>query len=124
MFAMLLVVGYKQPVVVVGNKVDLLPPDSRSYLHNIQKCLAESLTHSGIPSSNIQHIALLSAKTGYGVEELITKLHNLWEYRGNCSRHFLNYYGRMTAPTDLTHFVLIDNVILIVVYVLKYSPKR
>jgi len=80
---MLLVLGHKQPVVVVGNKVDLLPADSRGYLHHIQKCLAESLTHSGIPSSNIKHVALLSAKTGYGVEELITKLHNLWEYRGN-----------------------------------------
>lgn len=68
---------------MVGNKVDLLPPDSRGYLHHIQKCLAESLTHSGIPSSNIKHVALLSAKTGYGVEELITKLHNLWEYRGD-----------------------------------------
>jgi len=86
MFGMLLVLGRKQPVIVVGNKVDLLPPDSRGYLHHIQKCLAESLTHSGIPSSNIKHVALLSAKTGYGVEELINKLHNLWEYRGNWSK--------------------------------------
>jgi 50S ribosomal subunit-associated GTPase HflX len=85
MFVMLLLTGHKQPVVVVGNKVDLLPPDSRGYLHHIQKCLAESLTHSGIPSSNIKHVALLSAKTGYGVEELITKLHSLWAYQGNWS---------------------------------------
>lgn len=77
------IVGHKQPIVVVGNKVDLLPPDSRGYLHRIQKCLAESVAGSGIPASNIKHVALISAKTGYGVEELITKLHNLWAYRGD-----------------------------------------
>jgi 50S ribosomal subunit-associated GTPase HflX len=82
---MFLVIGHKQPVVVVGNKVDLLPPDSHGYLRHIQKCLAESVAHSGIPASNIKHVALISAKTGYGVEELITKLHNLWAYRGTQS---------------------------------------
>jgi predicted GTPase len=90
-----LVIGHKQPIVIVGNKVDLLPPDSKGYLHRIQKHLAENLAHSGIPISNIKHVALLSAKTGYGVEELINKLHNLWAYRGMHSKHFLplNFYG-------------------------------
>jgi predicted GTPase len=77
-----LLLGCKQPVVIVGNKVDLLPPDSRGYLNRIQKNLVDTLAHIGIPSSNVKHVALISAKTGYGVEELITKLHNLWLYRG------------------------------------------
>ncbi|XP_069697754.1 nitric oxide-associated protein 1 [Periplaneta americana] len=77
------IIGHKQPIVIVANKVDLLPPDSRGFLHRIQKCLAENLTSSGIPTKNIKHIALISAKTGYGVEELITKLHNIWGYKGD-----------------------------------------
>lgn len=28
-------------------------------------------------------MCLISAQTGYGVEELITKLHNVWEYKGD-----------------------------------------
>ncbi|PSN49800.1 hypothetical protein C0J52_01392 [Blattella germanica] len=77
------IIGRKQPVVLVGNKVDLLPPDSRGYLHRIKECLVNNLNHSGIPERNIKHVALISAKTGYGVEELITKLHNIWEYKGD-----------------------------------------
>lgn len=31
----------------------------------------------------MKHVCLISAQTGYGVEELITKLHNIWEYKGD-----------------------------------------
>lgn len=37
----------------------------------------------GIPSTNIKHTALISAETGFGVEELITKLHSVWQYKGD-----------------------------------------
>ena len=74
--------GRKQHIVVVGNKVDLLPPDSRGYLAHMKECLIASLGNCGIPTANIKHVSLISAKTGYGVEELITKLHNIWQYNG------------------------------------------
>ncbi|KAJ8870083.1 hypothetical protein PR048_029094 [Dryococelus australis] len=77
------IVGSSRPLVVVGNKVDLLPADSRGYLNHVKKCLATSLKKSGISTANIKHIALVSARTGYGVEELITKLQNLWEGKGD-----------------------------------------
>lgn len=32
---------------------------------------------------NIKHVALISAKTGFGVEELITHLHSQWKYEGD-----------------------------------------
>ncbi|KAJ9597758.1 hypothetical protein L9F63_011366 [Diploptera punctata] len=77
------IIGKKQPIIVVGNKVDLLPPDSRGYLNHIKESLTENLDNCGIPPGNIEHISLISAKTGYGVEELITKLHNIWKYKGD-----------------------------------------
>lgn len=38
---------------------------------------------AGIPGANIKHTCLISAETGFGVEELITKLHNVWLYKGD-----------------------------------------
>lgn len=38
---------------------------------------------TGIAKTNVKHVGLISAQTGYGVEELITKLHNIWEYKGD-----------------------------------------
>lgn len=64
-------------------KVDLLPRDSRGYLNNVKKSLAESLKKFGVDrGNNIKHVNLISAKTGYGVEELITKLQMAWKYKG------------------------------------------
>nr|CAD7460474.1 unnamed protein product [Timema tahoe] len=76
------IIGTSRPVVVVGNKVDLLPADCPGYLDHVKNCVKYSLESSGIDAANIKHIALVSASTGYGVEELITKLQNLWDYKG------------------------------------------
>ncbi|KAF2905047.1 hypothetical protein ILUMI_01130 [Ignelater luminosus] len=79
------ILGSNKPIVVVGNKVDLLPRDSRGYLEQIKKTLKENV-HKVVgkdATTNIKHVALISAKTGWGVEELITKLHNLWKVRGD-----------------------------------------
>lgn len=38
---------------------------------------------AGMARTNVKHVALISAQTGYGVEELITKLHNVWDYKGD-----------------------------------------
>lgn len=77
------IIGHKKPIIIVGNKVDLLPQDSNVSLQNIKKCLEKVVNESGISKANIKHTALISAKTGYGIEELITKLHNVWEYKGD-----------------------------------------
>lgn len=69
---------------IVGNKVDLLPADSKGYLTRVVSLLrAEVQKATGLKDSNIKHVALVSAKTGYGIEELINKIHKNWEYKGN-----------------------------------------
>ena len=77
------IIGDKRPVCIVGNKVDLLPRDGRAYLERIHKSLVKSLETRGLNRANIKHVALVSAKTGYGIEELITKIQNSWGYRGD-----------------------------------------
>ncbi|KMQ89266.1 nitric oxide-associated protein 1-like protein [Lasius niger] len=71
------------PVFVVGNKIDLLPQDSQHFFAHVKECLSKAVESTGIQKERIRHIALVSAKTGYGVEELINKLHSLWKYKGD-----------------------------------------
>lgn len=77
------IIGPKRPVFIVGNKVDLLPQDSKKYLDHIKQCLENSLIISGLTATNIKHTCLISAETNYGVEDLITNLHNVWAYKGD-----------------------------------------
>ncbi|ALC42229.1 CG10914 [Drosophila busckii] len=78
------ILGAKRPVIIVGNKVDLLPRDCNSYLTHVQHCLKQQfIQHGGFDALNIKHVSLISAKTGYGIEELITQLHKIWQYKGD-----------------------------------------
>lgn len=43
----------------------------------------EEAMKMGFAEKYIKHISLISAKTGYGVEDLITKLHTIWNYKGD-----------------------------------------
>lgn len=75
--------GPKRPIFIVGNKVDLIPRDHPDYLNHITKCLKNEAVKMGFDQKHIKGISLISAKTGYGIEELITKLHHTWEYKGD-----------------------------------------
>ncbi|VDN87336.1 unnamed protein product [Brugia pahangi] len=68
------IIGYQKPMIVVGNKVDLLPPDAhRGFLRHFRQVLHGLLKETGfVDNFNILHMSLISAKTGYGVEDLIT----------------------------------------------------
>ncbi|KAF6204698.1 hypothetical protein GE061_018859 [Apolygus lucorum] len=72
-------VGLDCPMFLVGNKVDLLVGDSKGWLGHVE----ESLRKCFPARANILGTQLISAKTGFGVEELITQLHNTWQYQGD-----------------------------------------
>ncbi|KAL3995614.1 50S ribosome-binding GTPase family protein [Acanthocheilonema viteae] len=84
------IIGYQKPMIVVGNKVDLLPPDARrGFLHHFRQILHSSLKRVGfIDNFNILHTSLISAKTGYGIEDLITNI-------------FLRFSTRDTLRNDM-----------------------
>ncbi|XP_033301539.1 nitric oxide-associated protein 1 [Bombus bifarius] len=72
------------PIFLVGNKVDLLPTDSPSFLENVKQCLLDSVIDvTGVKRENITHVQLMSAKTGYGIEHLINKLQYKWRHKGD-----------------------------------------
>lgn len=76
-------VGKNKQIIVLGNKVDLLPGDSQNYLQRIRRQLAQYCTDAGIPTQDAKNVHLISAKTGYGIENLISKLQASWKYKGD-----------------------------------------
>lgn len=77
------ILGSKRPIFLVGNKVDLIPMDQPNYLNHIKQCLNEEAIKMGFDEKFIKYTSLISAKTGYGIEELITKLQSIWKYKGD-----------------------------------------
>ncbi|KAK2586553.1 hypothetical protein KPH14_011441 [Odynerus spinipes] len=77
------VLNPRTAIFLVGNKIDLLPKDSSDFDRHIKECMIKAVQRTGIKKSNIRYTALISAKTGYGIEELINKLHKMWKYKGD-----------------------------------------
>lgn len=75
-------VGDNKHVVVLGNKVDLLPGDSPNYLQRIRRQLSCYCQDAGF-GAQVTDIHLISAKTGYGVEALVSGLQKSWKYKGD-----------------------------------------
>lgn len=77
------ILGTRRPVVVVGNKVDLLPADDVNHLQRIKESLKAVIDQTSLGRCNIKHIALVSAFTGFGIESLITKIQTSWGIKGD-----------------------------------------
>nr|XP_003471644.1 nitric oxide-associated protein 1 [Cavia porcellus] len=102
-------VGPKQ-LIVLGNKVDLLPQDAPGYLRRLRDRLWDECVRAGLLAAPghqgpqhtggdedaeedgnslarsrtvVRDVRLISAKTGYGIEELISALQRAWRYRGD-----------------------------------------
>lgn len=75
-------VGRNKHIVVLGNKIDLLPGDSSNYLQRIKRQLSQYCADAGI-SEQVSDVHLISAKTGYGIEGLISSLQRAWRYKGD-----------------------------------------
>ncbi|XP_074087681.1 nitric oxide-associated protein 1 [Macrotis lagotis] len=78
---------------LLANKVDLLPGDGPGYLRRLRARLWDECARAGLPPAprgpgpgpgcQLQDVLLISAKTGYGVEGLISALQRSWRYRGD-----------------------------------------
>lgn len=77
------IIGTQKPVVVVGNKVDLLPADGINHLRRVKHSLIRAIEKTPLSQSFIKHVALVSAHTGYGIESLITHIQGSWATKGN-----------------------------------------
>lgn len=72
----------KKPIFVIGNKVDIIPQDHPDYLDSVHQTLVDACINCGLEQHNVKHVTLISAKTGFGVETLISKLLQDWGMSG------------------------------------------
>ena len=64
-------------------QIDLLPQDSDGYLRRTKQQLRDACLKAGVGfDSTIHHVALISAKTGYGIEDLVDVLLLKWGKQG------------------------------------------
>lgn len=105
-------VGDKAHVFVLGNKVDMLPGDSTDYLKRLRERLLKTCVDVGLleskhpnrtPRQRVVDVHLLSAKTGYGVEELISKLQRSWKFNGDVYLVGAVNTGKSTLFNALLH---------------------
>lgn len=82
-------------IILVGNKIDLIPKDSPRYRGRVlARLVNECLRYSPKLEQNVLHTCLISAKTGYGMEDLIDKLLSLYfDYEGKgCIKNFFRVF--------------------------------
>ncbi|KFD55163.1 hypothetical protein M513_04081 [Trichuris suis] len=78
-------IGENKSVIVLVNKADLLPLDSQSFDHQAVCQFVYSFLkeHGFCDRLNIILTKVISAKTGWGVENLITFIHRKWANKGD-----------------------------------------
>ena len=74
-------VGRDRRVLVVINKVDLLPKDGNNYLNRIRQTISQNLQLGRRVSP--QDIILISAKTGFGVDSLVSSIYKINDGRAD-----------------------------------------
>uniref|UniRef100_A0A674P6W0 Nitric oxide associated 1 n=1 Tax=Takifugu rubripes TaxID=31033 RepID=A0A674P6W0_TAKRU len=93
-------VGTNKHIIVLGNKIDLLPMDSPNYLQRIRRHLTQCCHDAGF-GTQLADIHLISAKTGYGVEALVSSLQRSWKYKGDVYLVGLANAGKSTLFNTL-----------------------
>ncbi|NXE24330.1 NOA1 protein, partial [Ardeotis kori] len=70
-------------LLVVGNKVDLLPADSPGHLGRLRQRVVMACTQAGLDRALLVDVRLVSAKTGFGLEGLVSRLQRSWKCTGD-----------------------------------------
>lgn len=68
-------VGIDRRILVVVNKIDLLPKDGNNFLNRIKQTVSENLNLS--KKINPKDILLISAKTGFGIDNLVSTIYQI-----------------------------------------------
>ncbi|XP_072717428.1 nitric oxide-associated protein 1 [Ciconia boyciana] len=70
-------------LLVVGNKVDLLPADSPGHLGRLRQWVVAACAQAGLRGAPLVDVRLVSAKTGFGMEGLVSRLQRSWRCAGD-----------------------------------------
>jgi len=78
-------VGEAKRIIVVGNKIDTLPVDGHTgkQEEHLQKMLFTMCKAHGLEGANIKSTCLVSAKSGFGILQLASKILEHWDHKGD-----------------------------------------
>lgn len=77
-------IGSSRSIVIVGNKLDVLPKDEPKQERRLKDHLVSACVETGAcDADKVMHVELISAKSGYGVENLISKILSLKTKKGD-----------------------------------------
>jgi len=79
------IVGEAKRIIIVGNKVDMLPVDGHTVKQeeHLQKTLFTICKGHGLEGANVKSTCLVSAKTGFGMLQLASKILEHWDHKGD-----------------------------------------
>ena len=78
-------VGEAKRIIIVGNKVDMLAVDGHTgkQEEHLQKMLFTICKAHGLEGANIKSTCLVSAKSGFGILRLASKILEHWDHKGD-----------------------------------------
>ncbi|NXC38659.1 NOA1 protein, partial [Penelope pileata] len=90
-------------LLVVANKVDLLPADSPGHLGRLRQSVAAACMQAGLLGRQLVDVRLVSAKTGFGMEGLVSRLQRSWRCAGDVYLLGATNSGKSTLFNALLH---------------------
>lgn len=78
-------VGESKRIIIVGNKTDMLPVDGHTgkQKEHLQEMLFAICKTHGLEGANVKSTCLVSAKTGFGMLQLVSKILEHWDHKGD-----------------------------------------
>lgn len=78
-------VGETKRILIIGNKVDMLPIDGRVgwQEQRLKEAILTYCNKHGMKGANIKGVSLISARTGYGVAQLLGQIRKHWDRNGD-----------------------------------------
>ena len=79
-------VGEAKRIIIIGNKVDMLPVESNRTAkqeEHLKEMLFTTCKAHGLDGANVKSVCLVSVKTGFGITQLASKIMEHWVHKGD-----------------------------------------
>lgn len=78
-------IGEAKRIIIVGSKIDMLPVDGHTgkQKEHLYEMLFTTCKAHGLDGANIKSVCLVSAKTGFGMLQLASKILEHWDHKGD-----------------------------------------
>ena len=92
------IVGETKHIILVCNKIDRLPVDGHPthQIQHVKRVMLDDAMKFGLQNANVREISVISAKTGFGVLDLVKKINKHWRKNSDMYLVGSNNSGKTT----------------------------